>query len=405
MNLRKPLILLAIAAITSLAICHYWKPIPYNEKLVRIQAEQLLGPIDERITREPLEIQAVLLDYSGDKELTLKAWIAISKFPLKAQNIFSLYGSEDEFKSILRSYGDAIIPVIQYFIDHEVQSLVVMKKTGTLIDTVSGCVKKIVDCVHAKSEPGPVKQKQSPKLGPTERGWYAINFIKKEGHSFLGEFVVDKKTKGVQWVQTQRIMNALTALVTSGIRVLETKYQLSEEITTRDAFFAILDVIPLVVAVKLLGAGKVVVTSGKSVSISAKVGEASGKVAKTSENELTLVSRTKLFGSRLIPKRAFFRQLGTYGAAVATAYVVITHPSLVNSLLEELAELLGLNPLLVQFAGWLLIITIALYPFSWALIALARLILFGMSLIEKSGKQLAKTVTSSSPDVARIVPS
>jgi hypothetical protein len=117
------------------------------------------------------------------------------------------------------------------------------------------------------------------------------------------------------------------------------------------------------------------------------------------------VSRTKLFGSRLIPKRAFFRQLGTYGAAVATAYVVITHPSLVNSLLEELAELLGLNPLLVQFAGWLLIITIALYPFSWALIALARLILFGMSLIEKSGKQLAKTVTSSSPDVARIVPS
>jgi len=404
MNLRKPLILLAIAAITSLAICHYWKPIPYNEKLVRIKAEQLLGPIDERITREPLEIQAVLLGYSDDKELTLKAWIALSKFPVKARNIFLLYGSEDEFKSILRSYGDAIIPVVQYFIDHEVQSLVVMKKTGTLIDTVSGCVKKIVDCVNAKSEPGPVEQKQSPELGPTERGWYAINFIMKEGYSFLGEFKVDKNND-THWVQTQRITNALALFFTGGIRAIETKYQLSEEITAGDAFFASLDVIPLVVAVKLLGAGKVVVTSGKSVSISAKVGEASGKVAKTSENELTLLSRTKLFGSRLIPKGAFFRQLGTYGAAFATAYVVITHPSLVNSLLEELAELLGLNPLLVQFAGWLLIITIALYPFSWALIALARLILFGMSLIEKSGKQLAKTVTSSSPDVARIVPS
>ena len=383
MNLRKPLIFLAIAAITSLTICHYWKPIPYNEKLVRIQAEQLLGPIDERITREPLEIQAVLLDYSGDKELTLKAWIAISKFPLKAQNIFSLYGSEDEFKSILRSYGDAIIPVIQYFIDHEVQSLVVMKKTGTLIDTGCGWVKKLVNCL-----PSPFKKMQSPKLDPTERGWYAINFIKKEGHSFLGEFVVDKNNDA-HWVQTQRIMNFLIFIFTGGIRVLETKYILSEEITAGDVFLASLDVIPLVVAVKLLRAGKVVVTSGESVST----------------KELTLMSRTKLFGSRLIPKGAFFRQLGTYGAAVATAYVVITHPSLVNSLLEELAELLGLNPLLVQFAGWLLIITIALYPFSWALIALARLILFGMSLIEKSGKQLAKTVTSSSPDVARIVPS
>jgi hypothetical protein len=397
MNLRKPLILLAIAAITSLAICHYWKPIPYNEKLVRIKAEQLLGPIDERITREPLEIQAVLLGYSDDKELTLKAWIALSKFPVKARNIFLLYGSEDEFKSILRSYGDAIIPVVQYFIDHEVQSLVVMKKTGTLIDTVSGCVKKIVDCVNAKSEPGPVEQKQSPELGPTERGWYAINFIKEEGHSFLGEFKVGKNND-THWVQTQRITNALALFFTGGIRAIETKYQLSEEITTGDVFFASLDVIPLVVAVKLLRAGKGVVTSGKVIGTPLIV-------AKTSEKELTLMSRTKLLGSRLIPKGAFFRQLGTYGAAVATAYVVITHPSLVNSLLEELAELLGLNPLLVQFSGWLLIIAIALYPFSWALIALARLILFGMSLIEKSGKQLAKTVTSSSPDVARIVPS
>ena len=117
---RKILILLTLATLASLAIYHFWAPLPYAERLVRIQAEQDLGRIDERITAEPLEIQAQLLDYSSDQELTLKAWIALSKYDRSAREIFQLYGSEPEFKDILRTYGDAIIPVIQYFRDHEV---------------------------------------------------------------------------------------------------------------------------------------------------------------------------------------------------------------------------------------------------------------------------------------------
>jgi hypothetical protein len=75
--------------------------------------------------------------------------------------------------------------------------------------------------------------------------------------------------------------------------------------------------------------------------------------------------------------------LGKYGAIAATAYIIVAHPSLVNSVLAEFANLMGWNPLLVQFAGWFLIIFIALYPIAWLLKDIARLILFIFSLIER----------------------
>jgi hypothetical protein len=378
-SIRKLLVLLSVAALASLAICHYWTPIPYYEKLIRIQADQELGRIDERILNEPLAVQALLLDYSRDKDLTLKAWIALSKYPEKSRNIFQLYGSEQEFKDILRSYGDPVIPVIQYFLDHEVKSLVVMKATQTVVTKVVDWAKEKWDQIRGNPPPPPApvsQQPQSHELDSTERGWYAVNFIKEEGHSFLGEFVVDKN-KDAKWIQTQRITNALTSFFTSGVRNLETKQVLDEKITVKDGFFAAIDVIPFAVSLKLLRAGKAVATSGKVVS-------ASGK-------ELSLVSRTRIFASRLIPKGAFFQKLGKYGAAMATAYVVLTNPGLVNSLFAELADLLGLDPLLIQFFGWLIILTIILYPFSWALKGAARTILWGFARLESRKRKVKVT--------------
>lgn len=366
MNIRKLLLLLALAAIASIAISHYWKPLPYSEKLIRIQAEQELGVIDERITKEPLEIQALLLDYSANKELTLKAWIALNKYPAKAREIFLLYGSEPEFQEILLAYGDAVIPVIQYFRDNEVNSLIVRKKAETALNKLSDGANSIWNAVTGNEAQTPAPKQPSGELGPTERGWYAVNFIKEEGHSFLGEFVVDKTDKA-QWIQTTRLVDALTAFFTSGFRNLETKRALEEEITKGDYFLAAMDMIPLAVAVKLLRAGKVVTASGK---------------------ELSLASRTSIFASRLIPKGTFFRNFGKYGALIGTAYVLITHPSLISSVFDELATRLGYNPQLVQFVGWFLIITIVLYPFTWALKSMARVILLGFSVLEKASRAI-----------------
>lgn len=103
----------------------------------------------------------------------------------------------------------------------------------------------------------------------------------------------------------------------------------------------------MIVTLKLLRAGKVVAATGK---------------------ELSVMKRLRIFGPTLIPKPAFLGKLGKYGMVAATAYVVVTHPSLLNSLFKELAELLGLNPWLIQFIGWFTIVMIPIYFLAWAVL-------------------------------------
>lgn len=67
MRARKPFIFLAVAVCAALAICQFWKPVPYGEQLIRVQAAQALGPIDRAILDEPLEVQGVLLDFARDQ--------------------------------------------------------------------------------------------------------------------------------------------------------------------------------------------------------------------------------------------------------------------------------------------------------------------------------------------------
>lgn len=337
----------------ALVISLSWKPASYVEQLIRIQAEQVLGHIDSGILNEPLQVQAVLLDYAGDKELVLKAWIALSKYQGTTREILLLYGSEPEFKKILRTYGDAVIPVIQYFRETDVWTVKAMKSIAEAArdfwDRVTG---------NEQSSSKPIE------LGPYERGWYAVNLIKHEGHDFLGQFAVDKEKKA-KWNQTDRIVKALTSFFTSGVRKLETKHDLGEDITTADVFWAGLDVAVVAVPAKLLVSGKAVARSGQ---------------------ELNLTTRTRLFAPRLLSKGQMFRKFGAYGAAAATLYVIATHPSLLNSLFAELANLIGVSPWVVQAAGWSVVIAFLIYVFSWLLIPIAKFMLFLLRRLERSPK-------------------
>jgi hypothetical protein len=374
---RKPLLFCAAAIVAALAICIVWKPVSYSEQLIRVQAEQELAHIDKAIMNEPLEVQAVLLDYAADKELVLKAWIALSKYPEKAREILSQYGSEPEFKEILKKYDESVIPVIQYFREKNVLSVVAMDATARTIQSAREFAKTIWNRMagNGPANSNPAAQTQARELGPNERGWYAVNFIKSEGHDFLAQFVVNND-KEVKWNQTDRILKAITSFFTGGIRTLETKHDLGEAITTSDVFWAGLDVAVVAVPVKLLGAGKAVARSGE---------------------ELSLATRTRLFAPRLLSKGKIFRKLGKYGAVAATVYIIVTHPSLINSVLAELAKLMGLSPWLVLFVGWFLIIALVLYPFSWLLKGLARFILFGLSWLEPPRKKSIQKIARATP--------
>ena len=338
----------------------------YIEQLIRIQAQSELGHIDSRILKEPLQVQATLLDYAGDQELVLKAWIALSKYEDTARKILLLYGSEPEFKDILRTYGDAVIPVIQYFWDNDVWTVRAMDATGKAVESAIEAAKDLWRRAMG-SEPAPVKPVAPPKpveLGPLERGWYAIHFIKHEGHNFLAQFAVNMDKKAV-WNQTDRVVKASTSFFTSGIRSLEAKRDLGEDITAADVFWAGLDVAIVAVPAKLLVAGKAVARSGQ---------------------ELNLVTRTRLFAPRLLAEGTMLRKFGVYGAAVATIYVVAKHPSLLNSVFAELAGLIGVSPWIVQAAGWSVVIAFLIYFFSWLLIPLARLTSFLLRRLERSPK-------------------
>ena len=361
--LGKPLIFLAVGVVVALAICQFSTVRPYSEQLIYIQAEEELSHIDKRILSEPPEVQSMLLDYSTDNELMLKAWIALAKYPEQSRQVLLLYGSEPEFKGVLKNYGESVIPAIQYFLENDVWSVKAIDYSARTIQTFADSAKKLWNRISGNAEPKPVPVAvaKPSDLGPIERGWYAVNFIRKEGQHFLGQFVVDKDKK-VKWNQTDRFSQGFISLFTSGVRTLETKRDLGEDITAGDYFWAGLDVAVMAAPFKLLRAGKTVESSGKA---------------------LPLTTRTRLFAPRLISKATIFQKLGKYGAIAATAYIIVAHPSLVNSMLAEFANLMGWNPLLVQFAGWFLIIFIALYPIAWFLKDIARLMLFISSRIER----------------------
>jgi hypothetical protein len=349
---RKPLLFLVLGLVISLVICQFSTVRPYSEQLIYVQTEEDLSHIDKRILNEPAEVQSVLLDYSTDSELVLKAWIALSKYPEKARQVLLLYGSEPEFKEILKNYGESVIPAIQYFLENDVWSVKAIAYTTRTLQSFADSVKALWNRISGATGPKPdsAAAAQPSNLGPIERGWYAVNFIKTDGHNFLGQFVVDKDGR-VKWNQTARVGQGVISFFTSGVRTLETKYDLGEAKTAGDYFWAGLDVAVVAAPFKLLKAGKVVEKSGKA---------------------LPLTTRTRLFAPRLISKATIFQKLGKYGAIAATAYIIIAHPSLVNSLFAELANLMGWNPLLVQFAGWAILVLIALYPISWLLIPIVR---------------------------------
>lgn len=367
MNLRKPLFFLVAAVAVALAIGQFWQPLSYGEQLILIQSEQALAPIDKRILREPLEVQSVLLDYADDRELVLQAWLALTSYPDKARPVLLLYGAEPEFREILKRYGGAVIPPIQYFLENDLWSVKARDYSAKTIESFADSAKILWERISGNAEKTakPAAPPKPGELGPLERGWYAVNFIKEEGQHFIGQFVVDNDSK-VKWNQTDRIVQGVSSFFTSGIRTLEAKYDLGEDVTNRDYFWAGLDVAVIALPFKLLRAGKAVETSGKA---------------------LPLTTRTRLFAPRLVSKAAIFQKVGKYGALAATIYIVAAHPSLINSLLGELAGVMGLPPWLVQFAGWALIVTVVLYPFSWLLKLLAQATLGGLAWLERSARK------------------
>jgi hypothetical protein len=355
--MRKISILIFLSIILALVINTFSTDYSFDEQLIHIQIKKELSKTINNIDQESIEIQSIFLDYSEDKELLLKTQLALMKYPEQTRRVLLLFGSKNDFKEIIKNYGENVIPVINYFLTTDIkQTIKLIDKAGKLASQIKSRWNGETESIEAIQEL--TKEKQAR---------YIVQIIKDEGYDFLGQFAINDQGE-VKWIQTERISEGLTSFFTSGIRNVETKYKLEQEITAADLIWASVDVLAAAGTLKVLRASKQAARAGKSVRIT---------------------RQTKLFGARLL-KTGFAGRLIKVSAIAATGWIMIKHPSLITSLFGDLGKLIGLPPLLAQVIGVALLAFILFYPVLWILrwiarpvIMLTKLILNGLVFLEK----------------------
>ncbi|WP_404363590.1 hypothetical protein [Marinobacter sp.] len=345
--MKKLCFILALALTVALIATVSSSPMPIEERLIRIQAGDMLGDFPE-IGKEPLELQAALLDMADDELLFLKAHTAFLRYPQMTREIFPLYGPEREFREILRLYGESILPPIHYFLGRPIGSIELMNRAARSYrnarDYFTG---------GGKPEAEGEASSETENLLPVERGWYAVNFIQDEGHDFLGQFVVNKEGE-VTWVRTERILEGLNQFFASGIRNLEIKHRTGEGVSAEDIGWASVDVLVFASALKVLRAGRATAATTKG--------------AARSTRSAAFVARLGN-GGRMVLNSARYAK---WPAVIGVGYLVIRHPGIVNDFLAGVSEVLGYPVWLVQFLGWLLILLPVLYIGSWIMRLVVR---------------------------------
>jgi hypothetical protein len=309
------------------------EPVPVEQKLIRINANDVLGEFPG-IEHESVDLQAVLADMAQDPLLILKARAALLKYPVMARQLLEIYGGEPDFQKILRHHGDSVLPPIHYFVSNPVGSIEWMNRAGTqyqlfkkwFTDHENGAT--IVDSVQP--------------LAPTKRGRYAIQYVRTEGHDFLGQFLVNPEGK-VEWLASERVLEGLNQLFAGGLRQLEKRQRMNEPIGAGDIGWAALDVAAFAGAVKVLRIGRFAAATTQN--------------ASRGTRSAALAVRFNR-GGRLVLGSARYAK---WPLMVSASYLIITHPSLINDLLVELADVIGAPALLIQWVGWLLLLMPALY--------------------------------------------
>jgi hypothetical protein len=328
----------------------------YEDQLINVAVRQSFGAAASQVAAEPLEVQALLLDYANNEPLVLKARLALLRYPDLARRILPIYGGEPEFQVVLLTYGEAALPPIAYFMDHDLTSLEIRR---VLIDRVERARLLYDRLVGSPVDAAPPATEPVPELTAEERGWYAVQFLLEEGYDFLGQFTVNPAGKA-DWVQTERVTEDVASLFLGGVRGLESKWRQGETVESSDLGWAALDMVVIASSVKLLKA----VRAGRAVAPGAAMARTGG-----------FSERVALFGSRVLARGGRFGlAVARYGAIPAAVYLMFRYPQLINSTLAELGNWLGVESWVVQFLFWFValsvIMRLALFllgPLSWVL--------------------------------------
>lgn len=337
----------------------------YPERLTRAAAQEALPEAAAMLKSEPAAVNAVFLGYAGDQALVLNARLALLRYPDKARRVLTLYGTAPAFTAVLKEYGPAVVPPIHYFLVNRVRTLELMRYTGETLEAAQTMVENLWGDVPEDSPPQANVGGDRP-LTPVERGWYAIAFIQREGHSFLGQFVLDADGS-VEWVQSERAMQGVADFFTGGVRTLETKYRRDETLSGEDYLWAGVDVLVAVASLKALRAARLgTAATGAGAESAAAGGEAAAAGARASRTT-GLLGRAGLATADLSRAAGIGGRVARYGAVAAAAYLVVRHPGLITGFAGDVARVAGLPPWLVQFGVWALLLLPAFYLALFAL--------------------------------------
>lgn len=331
--MRRLIVALVLAFAAALWISRAWAPEPLEERLVAVQLAAVMPQQAEVLRQEPFGIQQILLEFAQtDEVLATKARLALLRHGDMSRGVLLAHAAEPEFRAVLREYGEQVIPPIHFFTHNDLPSLAFYKRAGEATEAL-------------RQRWG--GQEVSPSLPLTEadRGRFAIRFIESDGHGFLGQFVI-AEDGSVARVQTERVTEGVVDFFTSGIRGLETRMRQGETVRASDAGWAAVDVAIGVSALKLLRMGR---------------GAAATRSVATAQPATAALGSTLLRGSRI------GLQVARIGGPVAVAYIVVRHPSLLNSAFGQIAEVLGYPAWLVQMIGWGLVLLPLLLVLQWLL--------------------------------------
>jgi hypothetical protein len=322
--MRRLIFAVLVALLLGLGLAQVWSPEPVEQRLLGVQLETVMPQHAAAVQREPLEVQAVMLDMAlADEVLATKARLALLRHGDMAREALVTYGADAEFRDVLREHGESVVPAIHYFVHNELFSLTFYRRAG-----------EAAAALRQRWNGEVVQETSAAALTPVERGHYAIRFIAQDGHDFLGQFVIASDGQ-VARVQTERLTEGVTDFFTSGIRGLETRVRRGEELRLGDAGWAAVDVAIGVSALKVLRMGR---------------GAAAARTATTASPATASLGTSLLRGSRV------GAQVARIGGPVALVYIVVRHPSLLNSAFARAAEVLGYPVWLVQSVGWALVL-------------------------------------------------
>ncbi|MGA7979976.1 MAG: hypothetical protein WCA32_07080, partial [Chromatiaceae bacterium] len=291
----------------------------YGAQLIRVQLHEQFGAAAQEIEREPAAVQALFLDEADNQRLVLQMRLALMRYPELARRILPIYGEDPDFQDVLLRYGEPVLPVIGYFMDHPLSSLEWREKLGRDVHNLKQLYARWTQpqgLPAAGTEPVS-KTDSLPTLTPEKRGRYAIAFLRQEGYGFLGQFAVEPNGKA-HWVQTERALEDVSAFLFGGVNDIEAKWRLGQEIGATDVAWAAVDVAAVAASVKLV---KALSMAGRG----ARAAEATG-----------FSERVTLFGSRLLARSGRLAlSAAKLGAVPAAVYLMVRHPSLINATLAE----------------------------------------------------------------------